>query len=116
MMQSCRRLGLVLESLKLLGIKRGSEGQHFQGDAAAERDLLRFVDDSHATVADFAVDAEIAEGSPGRPVIMSGEIAARGNANHAGQDLHRGQNQEQSLRLRGMLFGEFFHVDALTGL
>lgn len=33
-------------------VERGGERQHFEGDAPAERDLLRFVYDAHAAAAD----------------------------------------------------------------
>ena len=56
-----RRLGLVLEALQLLGVQGGRERQHLEGDAAVERDLLRFIDDAHAAAADFAHQAEVAE-------------------------------------------------------
>ena len=53
--------GFVLEAGELLLVEHRGEGQHFQGDAAAERDLLGFVDDAHAAAADLAEDAEVAE-------------------------------------------------------
>src|SRR5437870_5657921 len=58
--------GFIVEALQLPWIERGSEGEHLEGDAAAERDLLRFIDDAHAAPADLAHQAKIAEALPGR--------------------------------------------------
>ena len=55
------RLGFVAEALQLPRVHRGGERQHLERDAAAERNLLRFVDDAHAAAADFADQAEVAE-------------------------------------------------------
>src|SRR5439155_5750393 len=54
MMQVGGRLGLVLETLELLGVKRRGKGQDLQRYAAAQRDLSCFIHDSHATPAAFA--------------------------------------------------------------
>src|SRR5262249_48879228 len=60
-MQACRGLRFVLEPLKLPAIQRRGERQYLERDAAAERNLLRFVDDSHAAAADLAEKLEVAE-------------------------------------------------------
>ena len=61
MLQASSGQGFVLEALQLLGIQRCSEGQDFQGHAAAQGDLLRFIDDAHAAAAHLAQQAKIAE-------------------------------------------------------
>ena len=57
----CCRVGFILEALQLLGVKRGGEGQHLQGHAAAQRDLLSLVDNAHAAPAKFAQEAVISQ-------------------------------------------------------
>ena len=54
-------LGLVLEAGDLPAVEDGGEGQDLQGDAAAERNLLRLVDDAHASAADFPPEAKVAQ-------------------------------------------------------
>ena len=61
-----RGLGLVLEPLQLARVERGREGQHLQGHAAAQRDLLGLVDDAHAAAADLADGCGSRPGFPGR--------------------------------------------------
>ena len=56
-----RGLGFVLEAGDVLFVDGGGSGQDLEGDAAAEGDLLRLVDDAHAAAADFADEAEVAE-------------------------------------------------------
>ena len=63
-MQVGRRLRFLLEARQLLGIEGGGEGEHLEGDAPAQRNLLRFVDNAHAAPADLADDAKIAEAPP----------------------------------------------------
>ena len=53
--------GFVLEAGELLLVEHRRERQHLQRDAAAERELLRFVDHAHAAAAELAEDAEVAE-------------------------------------------------------
>ena len=55
-------LGFVVETLQLLGVEGGGEGQHLQGHAASQRQLHRFIDDAHAAATDLAQDGKIAEG------------------------------------------------------
>jgi len=71
-MQTRCRLRFVLEPLELLGIKRRGQGEHLQGYAAAQRNLLGFVDDAHAAAADFADDAEVAENAGGQADVRLG--------------------------------------------
>src|SRR5262249_11184848 len=59
MMQLGRGLRLVLEALQMLGIHCRSERQDLEGNAAPQRKLFGFIDDSHASPAQFAQDAEI---------------------------------------------------------
>ena len=54
-------LGLDLEPLPLLGVDGRREREHLQGDAAAQRDLLGLINDSHSSSADFADDAEVTQ-------------------------------------------------------
>ena len=61
MVQSRRGLGLDFESLQLAGIEHGRKGQDLQRHAPMQRDLLRFVDDSHAAAADLADQTKIAD-------------------------------------------------------
>ena len=63
-----RRLGLVLETLQLAGVQCRRERQHLEGDATAQRQLHRLVDDAHAAAADLADDVKIAEGFDGRRI------------------------------------------------
>jgi hypothetical protein len=65
MVELCGGMSLVFEPLQLLRVHHGSEWQHLERDAAAERDLLGLVDDAHAAAADLADDAEVAEDSCG---------------------------------------------------
>ena len=59
--QLAGRAGFVAEACQAALIEHRREGQHLQGHAAAERDLLGFVDDAHAAAADLADDAEVAQ-------------------------------------------------------
>src|SRR5713226_6200919 len=63
-------VSFVLEALQLPGIERAGEGEDFQGDPPAERDLLGLVDDAHAAPADLADDAEIAQNSVLRSLTL----------------------------------------------
>ena len=66
--QLCGGLRLDLESLSLLGIDGRGEREHFQGDMAAQRDLLGLVNDPHASTADFAEDSIVTQlNAGGRP-------------------------------------------------
>ncbi len=59
MVQMGGRLGLVLEALDLLGVQGGRQRQHLEGNAPAQRKLLRLVHDPHAASADLAEDAKV---------------------------------------------------------
>ncbi len=61
MPQRSGRPGLVLEPLKLFLIEHCRKGQDLQRHLAAQRDLLRLVDDPHPAPADLAHDAIVAE-------------------------------------------------------
>ena len=65
-MQLRGRLGLDLESLPLFGVDRRGERKHLQGDAAAQRDLLGFIDDPHATPTHLAENAVVTQLVGGR--------------------------------------------------
>lgn len=64
-MQLSRRSRLVLETLQLLGIKRGCKRQHFERDATSERKLNRFVDDPHAATPDLVQNLKVSERTGG---------------------------------------------------
>jgi hypothetical protein len=59
-LQARRGAGFVLEALQLAGIHGRGEGQDFERDAAAERDLLGFVDNPYAAATNFADYAKVA--------------------------------------------------------
>ena len=59
--QPGHRLGLALEACHRFPVGSGTEAQHLQGHFAFERQLLGFVDDTHAAAADLAHDAEVAQ-------------------------------------------------------
>ena len=60
-------MGLVLETLQLLGIQRRREGQHLQRHPPTQRNLLRFVYDAHAVAADLPQDTKITQCAGDRP-------------------------------------------------
>ena len=60
MVQLSGRLGLVLETGDLAAVQHGSEGEHFQGHAAAQRDLLGLVHNAHPAAANLPQKAKIA--------------------------------------------------------
>jgi hypothetical protein len=88
-------LGLVLEALQLPGVERRGERQHLQGDAAAQRQLLRLVDDAHAAPAHLADQAEVAQRR--RTLRGAGRRGRRPGGVHAGQaeQLQRRQHLPQ---------------------
>ena len=51
MLQARRRAGLVVEALQVARVHGGGEGQHLEGDAPAQADLLGLVDHPHAAAA-----------------------------------------------------------------
>ena len=59
-------LGLDPKPLEMSRIERGSHGQNLERDAPAERELRRFVDDSHAAPTDLAEEPEVADLAEGR--------------------------------------------------
>ncbi len=61
MVQLGSGLSLILEALELPGVQRGSERQHLEGNPPVERELVRFVDHTHAAPADFPDDLKIAQ-------------------------------------------------------
>jgi hypothetical protein len=61
MVQVSRGLGFVPESLEMFGVQRRGERQYFDRDSASERQLFRFVDDSHSTAADLMNETEVAD-------------------------------------------------------
>jgi hypothetical protein len=54
-------------------VDRGGGRHYFQGHAAAEGDLLGFVDDAHAAPTDLADDPEIAEDLAAVGVTLAGQ-------------------------------------------
>ena len=61
-----RRLGLALEALDELGVVRKVLGDDLQRDDAAERFLVRFVDDRHSPLAELAKDPVAAQRASGK--------------------------------------------------
>ena len=94
-----RRLGLVLEALQLPGVQRRRERQHLEGDAPAQRQLHRLVDDAHAAAADLADDAEIAERLRRAGASVAGVDGARRSAAGA-------VNHVEGVEVRRQLVGE----------
>jgi hypothetical protein len=66
-MQPCRRPCLPAEPLQADGIGHGLRGQHLQGDAPAQRLLLRLVDHTHAAATHLTQQAVLPELSRRRP-------------------------------------------------
>ena len=54
MLETGRRLRLVLEALQLPLVERGGERQDFERHPPVQGDLFRLVDDAHAAAADLA--------------------------------------------------------------
>ncbi len=77
-MQLGSRLGFDLEPLSLLRVDRRRERQDFQGDAPAQRELLRLVDDAHPAPPHFPKDSIVTESCAGeyrlgrraRPILI----------------------------------------------
>ena len=61
MVQLSGGLGLMLEAGDLPAVEHGRKGEHFQGDASAQRNLLGLVDHAHTTAADLPQQAKIAQ-------------------------------------------------------
>jgi hypothetical protein len=55
--------GFATESLDGLGIVRDVVGKEFQSDAAAEADVLGFVNHAHATATEFFEDTVVRDGA-----------------------------------------------------
>jgi hypothetical protein len=72
------RFRLALEALLLLGIQHRLDGQHLEGNVAAQRFLLGLVDDAHAASANLAQDAEVAQ--PFQRLPPSGKNGAGADA------------------------------------
>jgi hypothetical protein len=106
----------ALEALNLPAVERAAAAEHFQGHAAAERFLFRFVDDAHAAAADFPQDAEIAQVIQRRahagPRPVQGRLDERLRVARIGPDLfhhHQGGKERTDLigqlgELAGVLF------------
>ena len=90
-MQVGRRLRFLLEARQLLGIEGGGEGEHLEGDAPAQRNLLRFVDNAHAAPADLADDAKIAEAPPLGEECSGGILSRCRIAQPRGRVVQQGQ-------------------------
>jgi hypothetical protein len=82
--QPRRRTGLAAEALQADEVRRRLGRQHLQGDVAAQRLLLRFVNDAHAAAAHLAQDAVVTEpfGYPGssRPSAEAGRLVVLARA------------------------------------
>ena len=96
MVQQGRRLGFVFEPLKLPWIEHRGGGKNLQRNPPIERDLLRFVNDSHAATTDFANDAIVADpfaGAQGSIGLRPGQSLGR----QLTVDLLQGVRQLRSL-------------------
>ena len=93
-MQMGRRLGLVAETLEMLGVEGGGERQHLQGDAPAERELDRLVDDPHAAAADLADDLEVAQRLAGDGVVGGGVVRLDGCEVRGARLMHEVESRE----------------------
>ena len=58
---ACRRVRLITKALELPRIKHGREGQHLEGHAPAQRNLLGLVHHAHAATAYLADQPKVAE-------------------------------------------------------
>ena len=105
MMQPRRRLCLPLEPSHLLRVQERPGREHLHGHAAAQALLLRLEDDPHATPADLAEDAVVAQTlqpDANRRPLISGQRAG-GGAGALAQVLHHEQGREQVADLVGQL-------------
>ncbi len=106
--------GFVLEARKLPLVEHGGEGQHLERDAAAERELLGFVDHAHAAAADLAEDAEVAELARRGLVSLSAgrvELGLR-QTRHC---RHGGDQLSEGFSVFAVLACESFQVEAFSG-
>ena len=62
MIQRRSGLRLALKARQRLRVSGNLVGQKLQGDKAAERDVLGFVDDAHPAAAEFLDDAVVRDG------------------------------------------------------
>ena len=80
MFECGRGPGFVLEPHQLLLVEHGREREHFQGHAAAERNLFGLVHDAHAAATELAEDAEIAQVHPGELAMIPSSLRSRRSA------------------------------------
>src|SRR5262249_32202207 len=59
--QASGGLSFIFEALELLGIESGGEGGHFEGHAAAERELLGLVNHPHTASANLTQQPEVTQ-------------------------------------------------------
>ena len=81
--QAGRRPRLVLEALETPRVHRRGERQHLQRHPAAQRHLLRLVDDAHAAAADSRMMRKSPSGAPESSPV-AGVPAHRGRSTVGG--------------------------------
>jgi hypothetical protein len=116
----------VLEAGKLALVEHGGERENLEGDTAAERELLGFVDHAHAAAADLAEDTEVAERSSfglrfftthphpalSRRERVKGVELGLSKTRHC---RHGGNQLTEGFGVLSMLAGERFQVEAFAG-
>ena len=60
-MQPGRRPGLAAEALQAAGVEQSMPGQHLDGHAPVQGDLLGLVDDAHAAAAQLPENLELTQ-------------------------------------------------------
>jgi len=80
-MQSSGGLRLALEPFDRVRSARDREGQDLEGDFAAHRSLLRFVDHAHAAASELGDDFEVTD----LPRRALGETVGSGSAGRGGK-------------------------------
>jgi hypothetical protein len=110
--------GFVAEALKLARVEDRSERKDLERDAAAQRDLLGFVDDAHTAAADLAQDAEVAELGAGVGAGGGGVEWRRFGEGTAERDegLDGGEDFAKLVGVFGVLPQAGFGVEGLAGL
>ena len=118
--QQRRGLGLDLESLELLGVGHGGEGQYLQRHAAVEGQLHGLVDDAHAAAADRAEQLVVPQGAEARTGFArggraAGVIGGRGAA-QVGQLFEGGEQPTEVVGALGVMAGQGVGVNRITSL
>jgi hypothetical protein len=81
--QAGRRLRLALKAGHVAGFCEGLS-EHFEGDAAIERNLPGLIDDSHSACAQPPLDAEVAN----LHACFEGTAGDEGSVGHGGNSIH----------------------------